>query len=726
MFLALSLALLTAFTNPPAAPGGAVRGHVRSESTGEPLGGAIVELVGVPGARQVIADSTGAYRVDDIPSGRRLLRARHLGYAPLEMEVVVPAGREVQLDVVLRPAPVPLPALRVRGTETRLAGDTAAAPDPELARAASRVLQASPGLAELGLGEPAQGAPGQDPPDPSDVLYVRGTGADLKLVYLDGAPVYAPFPLGGILDAFSPHLLRSADLHLGGAPAKYDGGLSYVLDLRTRAPSTDRADVEGAVDLLSARALAETPLGARSGLLVSARGVHAGAGALLGDALPYGYREVLTRADVAVGGGALLSVTAFGNGEEVWLDDSPHEGAIRWGNGAASAHLRANVAGTSAEITAAVGDYDAHLPAVSDTVGAAEGSSRRTRLAADFSRFTDGVALRYGVAYDRQDQEYRSLSVRRAVGGDVAGGYVEVGMQVAPSVRLRGGVRADHYSLGNAFRFAPRLSATWLVSDRAALTLAAGRYHQYLRPPESALLTTDTAKVRAPVQPLALGSASHLALTLDQELGAGVRLGVEGYYKSFHDVPSAQASDADASGVDVWVRRTEGPWNGWLGYSLAWVWSVDDRLDSTRFAGRQLLTAGVEGPLGSHGNVHFGVVYGAGLPYSAISLTSKESYADIRQNSDALSQSALTGAPDTPPMIPDPDRPYLRIDLGASRTWSGEWRGAHLEFSPYVRLLNTLGQRDALFYRYERGRDTAPRPLLVLPIVPVIGAEWKI
>ncbi len=723
MFLAL--ALLAALSAPPAAPGGAVYGHVRSESTGEPLAGAVVELVGVPGARQAIADSTGAYRVEEIPSGRRLLRARQLGYAPLEMEVVVPAGREVELDVVLRPAPVPLPALKVRGAETRLAGDTAAAPEPELARAASRVLQASPSLAELGLGEQAQGAPGQEPPDPSDVLYVRGTGADLKLVYLDGAPVYAPFPLGGILDAFSPHLLRSADLHLGGAPAKYDGGLSYVLDLRTRAPSTDGARAEGAVDLLSTRALAEAPLGARSGLLVSARGVHSGAGALTGDALPYGYREVLTRADVAVGGGALLSVTAFGNGEEVWLDEARSEGAIRWGNAAASAHLRANVAGSAAEITAAVGDYDARLPAPGDTVGPAEGSARRTRIAADFARFSDGFALRYGVAYDRQGQEYRARSVRHAAGADVAGGYLDLGLQVDPKVRLRGGVRLDHYSLGNAFRFAPRLSATWLVSDRAALTLAAGRYHQYLRPPESALLAPDTSMVRAPVRPLALGSASHLALTLDQALGAGVRLGVEGYYKSFHDVPGAEASDANASGVDVWVRRADGPWNGWFGYSLAWVWSVDDRVERTRFAGRQLLTAGLAGPLGDHGNLRLGLVYGAGLPYSSISLTTKE-YANLPASADAISPGQLTGAPDDPPMIPDPNRPYLRLDLGASRTWSGEWRGAHLEFSPYIRLLNTLGQRDALFYRYERGQDTSPRPLVVLPIVPVIGAEWKI
>src|SRR5690606_20935748 len=128
--------------------------------------------------------------------------------------------------------------------------DTVSAPAADLSLARARALQSSPGLAELGLAEAMAGLPGQEPPDPSDVLYVRGTGADLKLVHLDGAPVYAPFPLGGLLEPFTPGLLTSADVYLGGAPAQYDGGLSYMLDLRTRGARTERMHVSGAVDML--------------------------------------------------------------------------------------------------------------------------------------------------------------------------------------------------------------------------------------------------------------------------------------------------------------------------------------------------------------------------------------------------------------------------------------------------------------------------------------------
>src|SRR5690606_6922442 len=170
-------------------------------------------------------------------------------------------------------------------------------------------LQSSPGLAEIGLGDALARTPGHHPPDPSDVLFVRGAGADMKLVYLDGAPVYAPFPLGGILAPFSPELLASADVYLGGAPARYDGGLSYILDLRTRGARADRVHSSGSMDLLSARALVEVPVGDAAALLFSGRGVHgAGAGWTGEGALPYGYREGLMRADLSLGDFGDLSI----------------------------------------------------------------------------------------------------------------------------------------------------------------------------------------------------------------------------------------------------------------------------------------------------------------------------------------------------------------------------------------------------------------------------------
>src|SRR5690625_5222800 len=112
--------------------------------------------------------------------------------------------------------------------------------EPDLGRAVVRSLEATSGLTELGLAEISKGIrPGHEPSDPTDLLYIRGAATDLKLVLLDGAPVYAPFQMGGLLSTFGASQIERAELFLGGAPSRYDGGLSYVLDIETRPRSEE-------------------------------------------------------------------------------------------------------------------------------------------------------------------------------------------------------------------------------------------------------------------------------------------------------------------------------------------------------------------------------------------------------------------------------------------------------------------------------------------------------
>ena len=211
-------------------------------------------------------------------------------------------------------------------------------------------LGASLGLGEAGLGEAAAALPGNDPADPSDVLFMRGSTTDLKLVLLDGAPVYTPFHLGGLLSSFDASTLGAAVLHTGGAPARYDGGLSYILDLRTRPPQRDRIHVQGGLDLISGNIAAEGPLGERVGFAASSRSLHDyGASVLGGGHTPYGYRDALGRIDARLGDRHVLSTTAFWNRESVFLnlnrtDSDPSASFVvpenaTWGNHALVIYL---------------------------------------------------------------------------------------------------------------------------------------------------------------------------------------------------------------------------------------------------------------------------------------------------------------------------------------------------------------------------------------------------
>lgn len=720
---------------PQAAPG-LVWGQVRSQSTGAPLPYAVVELVS-PAHLHLSAqtDSNGIYVLRDVPPGRRLLRASHIDHAPLEVEVLVLAGQQVSLDFDLELRPVRLPMVTARAPFQPGLRDTLRAPVAELTAATVHAMEATPGVAELGLAQAVREVPGHEPPDPSDVLYVRGGAADLKLVLLNGAPVYSPFHIGGLISALDGDLIRSATLYLGGAPARYDGGLSYVMDLESRSGRTKAAHASASMDMLAAKGMAEGPLGHRLAYLVGGRGVHGlGAAPFVSAPFPYIYGDALGRVDVAMGADASLSITGFWNREAVRLDSlGPMDDAASWGNAAGSVRYRGRLAGSDALLTMAVGTFRTRLPLGGIRPLVTDGYARRVRLAADFDRTMGPVRLHYGGSYDRNRFEYRAWpqgsapepALLRADGsGDVTGVYVEAAVNASERVRLRGGVRTDLFSLDPTPRIAPRVSATLALTQRASLTIAAGSYRQYVRAPDESLVFVGTAVADSVVSaPLTVASASHLVLELDQELGEGLNMGIEGFYKVFDGLPASTGQSAQSSGLDLWVRRGAGRFTGWFGYSLAWVWSANDPWSPSRlFAGRHLVSAGMSGPIVGRGQFDVRVAYGAGLPYTAI----PEPEAATPVFAVAYEPRSAGSVAEPVPSVPaEPDQPYLRLDAQLGRTFSADWGGRAFDVTPYVKVLNALDRRDALFYRYDRNQSGHPHPLSAIPVLPLVGVECK-
>jgi hypothetical protein len=722
---------------------GVVRGQVWSETLASPIHFATVEVLSPDGrVHGTYTDSTGAYILGGLPPGRQVVRARHVDHALLEVEVIVPAGDTLSLDFRLRLQPVPLPPILARGRSASARSDTLSASAADLGTAAVRALEATPGMAEMGLAE-AWGVPGE-PIDPSDVLFVRGASADLKLVLLDGAPVYAPFHLGGLIHPFETGVLRSADLYLGGAPVRYDGGLSYVLDLETRTGRRERIRIAGGGDVMSARALAEGPLGP-AGFLVTGRAVHGlGLGELYAGEFPYAYADGLVRVHLPTEEG-VLGFTGFWNRESVALpqgDAANH--AATWGNRAYSVRYRGPFGETPAELGVAFSEFSATLPIGRQQPRLADGTAQRLRIMTNFHAPGEmPVDISYGASLDIVNFSYQLVPLgdwsdrpTRYVtksGASVVGAYLETVWEPLQRLRLRGGVRGDVFSLAPRPLLAPRLSATVLVTDRAALTVAAGQYRQYVREPESAL-TRPHAFVVPDVpgmerHPLVVSRASHFVVGLDQDLGEGLRAGIEGYFKHFENLPGVapdatgtQRGVADASGVDLWVRRSEGRVTGWLGYSLGWIWSTPEQGAASSFiSGRQLASAGVSAPLGADGLFTLRMGYSAGLPYTAV--PEQEGRPAIGEGgASSLFAFAIEPPADEEFRTTYPNHPYLRLDAQMARTW--RFGRPAMELTPYLKVLNALNRRDALFYHIDRDH-AEPRALGALPVLPVVGVEWR-
>ena len=742
IFIPVAFALLTAAAPAPDSARGVIRGTVQSEPTGLPVPLAVVEADDGRVTVHAVADSAGAY-VLRVSAGHQTLRVRHLEHAPVEMEVLVPPAGELVLDIALAHRPIALAPVNVLPPADPRADSTAAA-RPDLVIIDRFAIENGGGLGGA-LGTGLSINPDETGGTGGEALYVRGSSANLQLVLLDGAPVYAPFHMGGLIENFEPDVVGSARLYLGGAPARYDGGLSYVMDLSTRS-GRERPGAAGTVDMVAAGARVEGPLGAVR-YLGSLRGVHgASLSRLEGEPFPYEFLDGLARVDVPLPEGG-VSGTFFANAEGVRVDSvrPGMDGYARWGNVAGSLRYRGRFEGADVEMTLAGGRFDADLPERDRLdprqVFLLRNRSDRVRAGADFTRRDGPVLLRYGASFERTWMEHTGVQpeteqplIFARASGTLAGGYLDGTWQPAARVVLRGGVRADAFSVGGVVTLAPRASATWLAGEGAALTLAAGRYHQYVRVPRPLPAGTPPANAadaaRIPTQ-FAVAGATHLSLGLDQQMAGGVRLGLEGFYKRFHGLPSPQrvdtmASVAHSSGMDVWVRRTAGALTGWLGYSLSWTWS-DGQEGATPFAGRHTLSAGVRGATWKRAVLGLRLAYGSGLPYARVPL-GEGAFSDGSIPSLSNGRAETVDLDTRAPLSPHPDE-FLRLDAEVSRTWNPRLAGRRTQVTPYLRVINALDSRDGLFYRYVAGDVNGQggvQAIGSLPLVPVFGFNWKI
>ena len=65
------------------------------------------------------------------------------------------------------------------------------------------------------------------------------------------------------------------------------------------------------------------------------------------------------------------------------------------------------------------------------------------------------------------------------------------------------------------------------------------------------------------------------------------------------------------------------------------------------------------------------------------------------------------------------------MDVEVHALFRTSWGGRDWALQPYVRILNALDRRDALFYAFQPWRSDALTPLATRPLVPVVGLSWK-
>ena len=127
-----------------------------------------------------------------------------------------------------------------------------------------KTLQLLPGIKSAGEGNSG--------------FYVRGGSIDQNLILLDEAPVYNASHLLGFFSTFNSDAIKDASVFKGGMPAQYGGRLSSVLDIRMNDGNKKEFTAEGGIGLISSRLKLEGPIVKdKSSFMISGRRTYADA-----------------------------------------------------------------------------------------------------------------------------------------------------------------------------------------------------------------------------------------------------------------------------------------------------------------------------------------------------------------------------------------------------------------------------------------------------------------
>jgi hypothetical protein len=742
-----------------------IQGRVTDDVLDRPLARAIVWLSGSSVRRTATTGADGAFAFRDLPAGSYLLTVQREAYDSANVSVLVPPGREIVVDVQLSRQPELLTPVVVHAPADRDAtNDMDAAARGSDDEGGARALRALDMRSRAGsmLAGTLGGSGPQRPPDPGGgnghTLFVWGTEDESAQVLLDGAVIGAPLHLGGLLPSVDPELFDYSRLRTGGAPARFDGGTGYVLELSTREPSPGSLRMWGESNLLTDRVGGEAPIGESGTILAGARRVRTEMlPRLSGVMRGYWYDDLLARASVRTGDRGDLRATFFGTDEALRIPRDQGSDEAAWWNRAGSLAWESGGEGERSTVRLSTARAVTDLPLLSAYGGHLRGDVNRATVAANHRWETKGSRWGVGgeVEYARFGREAHidraaiptsdssgvidasnrscdgaaacahATSTTAAFYGDMrhrlAGRlWLDAGLRIATTPRDRTTPLVDAL---------PRLALEAHPTPRTAVRLAAGRYSRL-----GALFSASAGDLaQAPGGSVTLPALLGVRLVRDHavqlELSATQRwgptaLGVSTYMHKREGHPERTHLDR-AVGVEAS-----------LSYSGSWLSAAASYARIARSYDIVAAPYGVP-PLNGTSRPRFGVEqlvsldgtlragrlalalsgsYARGIPYTSIVL---DRPADLNAGSPGGLNSGWRA--DDAALA----RSYLRLDATLSGTWCIGSRECPVRLSPYLRVINALDRRDALFY-YQDGNFDDPRSLAALPAVLSVGVRWEL
>ena len=240
--VALTPRLYTLTAAPAPRPLGSLRGLVRDGATGLPVAEASIYIDdGAGGRRSTSTGERGTFVASGLRAGAVRVRVSFVGYDAASVTAEIDSGRVADIGVTLTARPIVVLPVVVDGIQNRRLSEIAPVRDVagEGADDVAGRLTAVPGV-----------HPGNIVAD----VHLQGGDAGEHLFRLDGAPVFTPPIVGGLVGAFSPFAIGRLAVQKAGFGANAGSSTVGVIEASHTLPVEDGAQLTVQADVLAAHA----------------------------------------------------------------------------------------------------------------------------------------------------------------------------------------------------------------------------------------------------------------------------------------------------------------------------------------------------------------------------------------------------------------------------------------------------------------------------------------
>jgi hypothetical protein len=544
---------------------GSIIGLVKDE-TGEPIPSVRVEIPALE--KGALTDDEGIYSFSRIEAGKHQMRLTYPGKDTINQEISLQAGQALKLDFILKD----LQLNTIEVTDENIGKINREAVNVAVTKITAREISLLPSLGTPDLAQYLQVLPGVVfTGDQGGQLFVRGGTPIQNMVILDGAIIYNPFHTIGLYSIFDTDIIRNVDVYSGGFSGEYGGRVSSVMDIRTRSGNFQRFSGKVHANPITAGALLEGPLFAKSAdgqapasFMVSARHCYLNqtASSLYSyvdeeRGLPFSFTDLYGKFTLGNGTNQ-LSLFAFNQQDKV---DYKVPTSYSWRQSGGGLTARFVPPGSSVIIDAnvAISRYE------NNQLEQTEAYPRRSSINGFNGRFNFGNIINsihrldYGIAllgFSTDLSFANSLGIRteQAENNTELAAYAKYKHVFLSGTRIKGSapferfvfepsVRMHYYNDQQHFSLEPRIR-TKLNFKRVSFQFAAGAFTQNLISSTSDrdVVVLFQGFMSAPLQlpdkklDHSLQAAMHLLGGVELELMPNLSTTIEGWYKNFNQL----------------------------------------------------------------------------------------------------------------------------------------------------------------------------------------------